>query len=61
MLGFKADEIKIIMDEEIETIKNIIIGVFDKEFCKNDSYSALIGLDILEGSDNNEHTTNLKI
>ena len=61
MLGFKADEIKIVMDDEIETVKNIIVGVFDKKFSKNNSYSALIGLDILEGSEKNEHTTNLKV
>lgn len=61
MLGFKADEIKIVMDDEIETVKNIIVGVFDKKFSKNNSYSALIGLDVLEGSEKNEHTTNLKV
>ena len=49
------------MDDEIETVKNIIVGVFDKKFSKNNSYSALIGLDILEGSEKNEHTTNLKV
>lgn len=47
MLGFKADEVKIIIDEEERTIKNTIIGIFNQSF-NNQTYSALISLEIIE-------------
>ena len=47
MLGFKADEVKIIIDEEERTIKNIIIGIFNQSF-NSQTYSALISLEIIE-------------
>ena len=47
MLGFKADEVKIIIDEEKRTIKNTIIGIFNQSF-NSQTYSALISLEIIE-------------
>ena len=47
MLGFKADEVKIIIDEEERTIKNTIIGMFNQSF-NSQTYSALISLEIIE-------------
>ena len=47
MLGFKADEVKIIIDEEERTIKNTIIGIFNQSF-NSQIYSALISLEIIE-------------
>lgn len=47
MLGFKADEVKIIIDEEEKTIKNTIIGIFNQSF-NSQTYSALISLEIIE-------------
>ena len=47
MLGFKADEVKIIIDEEERTIKNTIIGIFNQSF-NSQTYSALINLEIIE-------------
>ena len=47
MLGFKADEVKIIIDEEERTIKNTIIGIFNQSF-NSQTYSALISLEIIE-------------
>lgn len=62
LLGFKADEIKIIVDEEEITKKEVIICIYKEKLTKNNVYSALIGLDLLEGSDNkNEYFTNIKI
>lgn len=46
MLGFKADEVKIIIDEEERTIKNTIIGIFNQSF-NSQTYSALISLEII--------------
>lgn len=47
MLGFKADEVKTIIDEEERTIKNTIIGIFNQSF-NSQTYSALISLEIIE-------------
>ena len=47
MLGLKADEVKIIIDEEERTIKNTIIGIFNQSF-NSQTYSALISLEIIE-------------
>ena len=47
MLGFKAYEVKIIIDEEERTIKNTISGIFNQSF-NSQTYSALISLEIIE-------------
>ena len=47
MSGFKADEVKIIIDEDERTIKNTIIGIFNQSF-NSQTYSALISLEIIE-------------
>ena len=61
MLGLKADEVTITKEEQIETRKDIIIGIFPNKLSKNNLYSALIGLDLLERSENNEPIANFKI
>ena len=61
MLGFKADQVVIYKDDEIQKRKEVIIGIFNQILSKNQSYSALIGLDLLdERSENNESVANLK-
>ena len=57
MLGIKADKI-IIEKEETEEKENIVIGISMQKLGNN--YSALFGLDLLEGSENNEFITNIK-
>lgn len=47
LLGFKSDGVKVYYDENEKNIKNIIIGIYEKELSKNKNYSALIGLDML--------------
>lgn len=59
LLGFKADKVTINQDENIETISKVIVGIYDYQLNKKKEYSALIGFDILEGSDNNEYITNI--
>ena len=60
MLGIKADKVIIEKDEkEIRT--NVIIGIFEQTLSKNHTYTALIGLDLLERSYTNEFITNIKI
>lgn len=48
MLGFKADEVIIEKGEEKNMRKNVIVGIFNQMLSKNDNYSALIGIDMLE-------------
>lgn len=61
MLGFKVDKVKVITDMDEIINQNVIVCIHDKKMTKSDTYSALIGLDILEGSEENEHFTNVKI
>ena len=61
LLGIKADGINILVDEKKEHIKNAIIGIYDKSLTKNGIYSAIFGLDLLEGGKTNEHIANVKI
>lgn len=61
LLGIKADYINIILDEKIENINNVIVGIYDKSFTKNGVYSAIFGLDILEGGKLNECVADVKV
>ena len=45
ILGVKPDKIII----EGKVIKNVLIGVYDKELSKRKKYDALFGLDLLKG------------
>ena len=41
---------------------NIILGIYEKELCKSHIYRALIGLDLLDGSEQkNEYFGNVKV
>lgn len=62
LLGFKVDEIKILTDVEEIKRKEAIICIYKEKLTKNNIYSALIGLDIFEGSDDkNEYFANIKV
>lgn len=61
LLGIKADCIDIILDEKVQSINNVIVGIYDKSFTKNGMYSAIFGLDILEGGKLNECIANVKV
>lgn len=61
LLGFKVDRVKIITDIEEVVRKEAIVCIHNGKISKNNTYSALIGLDILEGSDKNEYFTNIKV
>lgn len=59
LLGFRVDKVVIRFDENNIVNKNVIIGIYDKVLSKNKEYSALIGLDLLEGDDyTNEYLAN---
>ena len=61
MLGFKVDEVKIITDIDDIIHKNVIVCIHNQKLSRNHNYSGLIGLDILEGSEENEYFTNIKV
>ena len=60
LLGIKADLVKIITDVDEIINEKAIIGVYEKTFSKSGKYSGLIGLDILERSESDEHFANIK-
>ncbi len=60
MLGLKADEVIIEKEEEQEKRSDVIIGIFPWALSKNNTYTALIGLDLLERRESNEFVTNIK-
>lgn len=60
MLGLKADEVYIELEEENERRTDVIIGIFSQALTKNNTYTALIGLDLLERRETDEFITNIK-
>jgi len=55
LLGFKASKVITYIDSNEEELENVIIGIYDKKLSKKDKYNALLGLEILEGSKENEY------
>ena len=60
MLGLKADEVYIEKEDEKEERNDVIIGIFPQTLSKNNTYTALIGLDLLERRKTDEFVTNIK-
>ena len=58
LLGFKVDKVIIHRDEIQSEIKDVIVGIYNFKISRKNQYSALIGLDIIEGSEENEFITN---
>lgn len=59
LLGFKANKVEVNYEDNMETINNVIIGIYENSLSKKNQYSALIGLELLEGSENNEFIANV--
>lgn len=59
LLGFKSNKIKVNTEESERIIEDVIIGIYDNKLSKKENYFALIGLDILEGSEKNEFIANV--
>lgn len=59
LLGFKSNKIKVNTEESERIIEDVIIGIYDNKLNKKENYFALIGLDILEGSEKNEFIANV--
>lgn len=61
MVVCNVDKIKLEYQDEENEINDVLIGFYNEALSNNDKYSALIGLQILEGSKiNNEHISNVK-
>lgn len=63
LLGFKPDFAELEIDGLNRELGNIVIGIYDKSITKNQEYTGLVGLDILDERSNlkNEYTRNIKI
>lgn len=59
LLGFKANKVIVNQGEDTQTIEKVIVGIYENKLSKKNQYSALIGLDLLEGSEKNEFTANV--
>lgn len=61
MISYKVDKMKVEYQDEVNEVDNVLIGFYNDALSKNDKYSALIGLQILERSTvNGEYTRNVK-
>ena len=55
LVGVKVDSVEINFRDKNKIIDEIIIGVYDKKFTRDNLYSALIGIDVIEvGTDEKE-------
>lgn len=61
LLGFKVDEVKVITDTEEIINQKVIVCLYNQKLSRKNTYSALIGLDMLEGREENELIRNIKI
>lgn len=61
MIAYKVDCVKVEYQDEINELNNVLIGIYNDTLTKNNKYSALIGLQILERSKvKNEYNTDIK-
>lgn len=66
IIGMKPDYIKIYDDENVKIIKKVIIGIYDKKISRNNKYSGLMGLELLNSEngktgDLSEYNSNIKV
>ena len=61
MVAYKVDKVKVEYHGELSEINDVLIGFYNDALSRNNKYSALIGLQILERSKvKNEHNTDFK-
>lgn len=60
LVGIRIDKIRIENDDQTIEKNNVIVGVYNKKISKDNKYNALIGLNLLEGEEKHEFTTNFK-
>lgn len=59
LLGLKVKKVIVEIDFNEEKINDVIIGIYNKKLSKKNKYNALIGLDIIERSDESEYITSI--
>ena len=59
LLGLKADNIIINLEENDVSIDNVIVGIYNGVLSKNNKYKALIGLELLENEDGARNMANI--
>lgn len=47
LLGMKADEVKIISEDDVHITDKVIIGIYNKSLTKRGEYRALVGLEMI--------------
>lgn len=47
LIGFRPDYLEMEFEDEIISIKNVIIGIYENKLSKNNNYSAIFGLNII--------------
>lgn len=60
LTGIRVDKVRIETEDINVEKNNIIVGIYDKKLTKDNKYNALIGLNLLEGENENELVTNSK-
>ncbi|MGN1327026.1 MAG: sigma-E processing peptidase SpoIIGA [Clostridia bacterium] len=60
LIGIRIDKTKIETEDINIERKNVIVGIYDKKLTKDNKYNALIGLNLLEGENENEFATTSK-
>lgn len=61
LLGFRVDEVNVITDIDKIINQKVIMCIYNQTLTRTNTYSALIGLDMLEGREKNEFIANIKI
>ena len=59
LLGVKVDKVYIRREENDEKVVDAIVGIYKYKLSKKEQYSALIGLDLIEGGNDNEFVKNV--
>lgn len=60
LIGFKADKVKVKMEEEEIEETKVMVGIYQETLTKNGAYSGLIGLDLIERCERDECFADLK-
>lgn len=47
LLGLRANGLKVEEADDVKNVDKVIIGIYNKKLSKNDEYSALVGIDVI--------------
>ena len=55
LIGIKADNVVVFLDDNEEVINDVIIGISNQKLSKKDKYNALLGLEVFKKEEKNEY------